>query len=184
MISLCFACVKCFTLFQIEDWWICGPWYVPVIMVNPTSTLSVRRISLENETFRLEYLYISKDSFFFKFHFQVYNEKFKLKSFIFKWNSTYSKRWRRVHHEFWYVSRATNPPTLDLREWSISHTRNKVARRTLRKLISYFTAIDPNKMNLVIFRLYHVRHCLELEKIIRILERSRQSYTIGISVPS
>ena len=120
---LCFACVKCFTLFQIEDWWICGPWYVPVFMVNPTSTLSVRRISLENETFRLEYLYISKDSFFFKFHFQLYNEKFKLKSFIFKWNSTYSKRWRRVHHEFWYVSRATNPPTLDLKESEAFHTR-------------------------------------------------------------
>ena len=152
MISLCFACVKCFTLFQIEDWW----------------------------TFRLEYLYISKDSFFFKFHFQVYNEKFKLKSFIFKWNSTYSKRWRRVHHEFWYVSRATNPPTLDLREWSISHTRNKVARRTLRKLISYFTAIDPIKMNLMIFRLYfissscktrfqsRIEHSVKLEKMMSI----------------
>ena len=57
------------------------------------------------------------------FHFQVYNEKFKLKSFIFKWNSTYSKRWRRVHHEFWYVSRATNPPTLDLKESEAFHTR-------------------------------------------------------------
>ena len=70
--------------------------------------------------------------------------------------------------------KSTNPRSE--REWSISHTRNKV--------ISYFTAIDPNKMNLVIFKLYHVGHCLELEKIIRILERSRQSYTIGISVPS
>ena len=48
---LCFACVKCFTLFQIEGWWICGPWYVSEFMVNPTSTLAVHRISLENETF-------------------------------------------------------------------------------------------------------------------------------------
>ena len=78
--------------------------------------------------------------------------------------------------------KSTNPRSE--REWSISHTRSKVARRTLRKLISYFTAIDPNKMNLVIFRLYHVEHWLELEKIIMILERSQQSYTIGISVPS